>query len=625
MKKLMLAMCCFAVLGTSAQNARVKTYTTPLAGKVVLGEIDDKYAAEVFSLEAPSPDGNLDKIRLAEAKRQVAEKYPPRKLLDIDAYAKSTAAPSPVVLSSFKADSFPGIPPDNYMAISQDKKAVSVINNSITVINAQGGQITNKVSLYYFTLPAGLLNQGINQYNYKYDPKIMYDPEADRFITVILNGTDQYNWIVMGFSQTNDPAGGWNFYKFYGDYAGDSTWFDYPAIAMTHDEIFLTGNKIKYDSSWIAGFDQSVIYQVKKSDGYSGATNLTYNLWDSIAINNNINLRNIFPVKGGAGPHGPGLYFLSNRNFDVQNDTILLLKITDTIGGNPNLTVTALQSNIPYGVPPNGRQDTVSFTGVDKLATNDGRILGAYVENNEIQFVSATVETASGASGIYVGKITNVLTSPSVTASIFSVDTLDFGYPNISYTGNQGANTSIISFDYTGAHTFAGLGAIYYDGTQFSDLVKVKEGVSVIDMMTGLHRWGDYTGSQPYYSNIGKVWITGIYGRSDKRYGIQMAELGTAAYANVDSKPKAEPAPGIYPNPALEYVYIEFSVPDKTVVDFFIYNMQGKQVDKIKSANCKKGKNLLQFNTGALPPGNYLLKGTSLKGELILTEKFTRQ
>lgn len=610
---------------TSAQGqqARVKKYTAPLAGSAALKDADDKYNAEVFNLESPSPDGNVDKQRLKAIKEEIKTKYPRKK--SGASKAKSTQAASPVVLGSFVADSFSGIPPDNSMAISNGNKAVSVMNSAITVLDPTLGQIVQKKSLSAYSTIVGLPTVG-NPFNYRYDPKIIYDPEQDRFICVLLNGTNQYNWIVFGFSQTNDPTGTWNFYKLYGDYANDTTWFDYPAISITHNELFLTGNKITYNGSWQTGFRQTVIYQIKKSDGYSAAPNLTYQLWDSINPINNVYIRNLCPVLGGSAIYGPEQYFVSNRNLDIQNDTIFLVKIPDTIGStNTNLSITVLQTPQPYGIPPDGRQNTTFDNTIEDLTTNDGRILGAFIENDEIQFVNASLNTANGSAGIYHGVISNVSSSPAVTGNIFSVDTLDFGYPNLSFSGNQGGNTSIISFDYTGPNTFAGLGAIYYDGTQFSDLLKIKHGDSVIDVMTGVQRWGDYTGSQTYWPAIGKVWVVGIYGRKDRRYGNYMAEIGIPSLAGVANGQQTKNTGKVFPNPAFDFIQAEFSVSTAQQVDFSIYDITGKLVDKLYATHCKKGENLIQFNIAPLPKGSYILKGVNTDGAIIMTNKFIRQ
>ena len=310
-----------------------------------------------------------------------------------------------------------------------------------------------------------------------------------------------------------------------------------------------------------------MIYQIKKQDGYDSAAVMSYQIWDNITYEGKT-IRNLFPVKGGPELYGPDQYFLSNRNFDAQNDSIFLIKVPNNIASNDkNLTVTAMKAPISYGVPPDGRQPD-TFT----LATNDGRILGAYCAyNDEIQFVSTTLNTPTGASAIYHGKISNYKTSPAVSyAQVIGVDTLDFGYPNITFTGNPwGLNQSLISFNYTGPNTYPGLGALLYDGKEYSPLVKVKEGQGSIMQLVGKQqRWGDYTGAQTDWNTTGTVWIEGIYGRADNEYGNWMAKL-TSPLLNVKESPKANlNTARLYPNPAIQFIKVEFDMPQTDVAAF---------------------------------------------------------
>ena len=188
-----------------AQNAGVKKFTVPLSGTTVLSEVDDKYNTQVFNLEMPSPDANAEKIKLRSAKRRSAELFPRQRTATSN---KTTAAQQPIIEISFKADSIPGgIPPDNYMAVSVQDKSVAVMNSTIVVQNGQTGQMLYRKGLKLFSAGAQL-----NTFNdYRYDPKVIYDPEADRYICVMLNSTDDLNYIVVGFSKTNDPAALWNF------------------------------------------------------------------------------------------------------------------------------------------------------------------------------------------------------------------------------------------------------------------------------------------------------------------------------------------------------------------------------------------------------------------------------
>lgn len=608
-------------LFSTAQQANVTKFTAERAGIVILKDVEDKYNANVYNLEAPSPDGDKDRIRLRRAKEEIARKYPHRR--SRSARKATATVPVPVVEREFVSDSFSGIPPDNDFAVSKDNKAVGVLNSNIAVLDATNGNMSYRRSLKFFSLRVGL--NGFN--DNRYDPKIQYDPSADRFICVMLNGRDADNWIVVAFSMSNDPEGAWAFYKFYGDYKNDTTWFDYPGVVITEDELFLTGNKIGFNQPWETGFSETVIYQINKQDGYDSVQNLNYQIWDGITYGGE-SIRNLFPVRPARQLQGPEQYFLSNRNFDVTNDTIFLVKIPDTMGSvNNNLTITQLSSPIHYGVPPNGRQPDTNYV----LSTNDGRILGAYATDDQIQFVSTSVDTNNGASGVFHAVIDNYKTSPAIThANIFSVDTLDFGYPNIQYAGDSsGVDYSIISYNYTGPNTYPGLGVMMNFKTDYSDMVKVKEGdSSIYRLFSKEQRWGDYTGAQVDFNYTSMVWINGIYGRADNNYGNWAALIkNPSPYLSVENTQEPGVVPQlskVYPNPAFEMINFQFYIEEAGPVSFYIHNTEGKLVDEVLSQKVKKGNNEIRFNTAHLPEGVYYIKAILESGEAVMNEKFIK-
>jgi hypothetical protein len=604
---------CSAAFG---QQARVRKYTTAKCGTVVLKDVQDKYNAHIYGMELPDPDAEADKVKLEKIKAQIPSRYPRGR----GAAARSTSSVLPPIVSlSYMADSLPGIPPDNYTAISNGNKTVCVMNDYISVHDATTGNMLYRKTLESFSSAVGLNSPF---HDYRYDPKVVYDPQADRFIVIMLNATNQYNYIVLAFSKTNDPAGAWSFYKFYGDYAADTTWFDYPAISVTKNEVFFTGNKIKYDSSWQAGFTESVIYQIRKEDGYNGDTALTYQLWDSVTYDNN-RLRCLFPLNPGDSLQGPGQYFLSNRDFDPANDSVFLVNIPDTVGGSDSLlTVVPVTAALSYGVPPDARQPDTSLS----LATNDNRILGGFIAGNQIQFVNTTVDPGTGGSAVYHGVINNFRTAPAMTAQIFAIDTLDMGYPNISYIGNVGgSNQSIISFDYSGPNTYPGYGAIFYDGTGYSPMQIIRGGDSTISILTSKEqRWGDYSGSQPQWNAPGTVWVEGIYGRKNRNYGNYAAKL-SSPYNSAVPVIATTSVSKIYPNPSWQYINYEFTITTDQMVSFVICDAQGRMVDKLIDNFCNAGKNVLQFNVGGLAPGTYFLKATSSNSENIPVHTFVRR
>lgn len=620
MRKLLSVFLMLLAGSAYAQNARVQRFTAPLQGTVILKDAGDKFSAEVINMEMPEPDAEEEQKELREIKEEVERRYPRHTTASKSTHGgdDDDTAKAPIVVTGFIADSLPGVPPDNDMAISKGNKAVSVINSNIAVLDATTGKMLYRKGLKAYS--SAVLNS-INPNDYRYDPKVIYDPLADKFISIMLNGTKAFNYIVVGFSKTNDPAGAWNFYKFKGDYLNDTTWFDFPSISITKDEFFFTGNKIIYDSSWQAGFTQTLIYQVSKQSGYNGDTAIVYQVWDSIRYNGK-GIRNLYPVKGGTELLGPEQYFLSNRNFDIQNDTIFLVKMPGTIAsGNTNLTIQIIKTPMKYGVPPSGRQPDTSAL----LATNDGRILGAFAVDNEIQFVSASVDTSSGASAVYHGKIANFKNNPRIDhVHMVSYDTLDFGFPNIAYIGNgKRGPQALLSFNYTGPKTFPGLGAVLFDGEKYSKLVKVKTGDSSIKISwipDKIQRWGDYLGAQPDYSSPNSVWIEGIFGRKDKNYGNWMAKLSST----LDQIPVTH-EPLLYPNPSTSFLQFEFDLDGGYTVSFVIINYAGQKVAKILEQRCDAGRNRLQFDIAPLASGIYFLKAIDQTGKEIMTRRFIKQ
>lgn len=608
-----------AVTGVNQLNAQqpVTRLTFPLTASASVSTIaDDPWNASILSLEVRDYMGNPDKQFLKQQKQKVSELYPVKKSANPN---KSGAIPAPVINTGFDGNQFNNsVPLDNYLAVSDSNKIVSVSNVQFRVYSTDGTSLISK-TLQSFCQPAGL--GGVN--NGKFDPKVMYDPIEDRFIAVVLNGFNAtYSRIVVAFSQTNDPTGIWNFYVLPGNPFNDSTWFDYPALNITENELFITGNQIRENVSWQLGFKQTVIWQIRKKEGYAGLPLVT-NLWDGIQYNGR-RIRNLHPVKGGSAIQGPGQYFLSNRNFDIQNDTIFILHINDTIDAPvAALTIDMMHADRAYGVPPNGKQK-----GINRYAaTNDGRILAAFYENGKIQFASTSIDTSNGRSGIYFGIITGVDNQTyNVTATIISVDTLDLGYPNLSWVG-EGAlgSQSILSFEHTGENRFPGISTLFYADGEFSDIITVKEGIgNLVVLSDSVERWGDYFGSQPVYNRNGKIWIAGTYGNANNRHQTWIAQLDNPYGAETSVQPvQSTLSMNVFPNPANELVYLMVELPTTGEVRVEILDINGRLIEQIFNGNAKIGKNQFSFNSARLTTGTYILRFTQ-QGYPAVTAKFIK-
>ena len=583
---------------------------------VQVHSIDEDWMPSLINLEMPNPIGTSERSKLLQLKEEAAKIRSGKK----GSYSKvNLDGQPPIVIRGLTANPFAGIPNDNDMSISNDGMLISVVNSTIFMYDTNKDTLVKYISLGAFADTLGLGGS-------KYDPKTIYDPVEDKFIIVFLNGyLDSTSHVIVAFSKTNDPTGEWNLYDIPGNPLNNKTWSDYPMIAITKDELFLTVNALYNDSSWQSGFHETLLWQINKGDGYSGNA-LTTKMYNNIKHNNRA-IRNLIPVKGGSEIYGPDIYFLSNRNFEVESDTIFIAHISNTIQQGGALSLKLTHADQAYGVPPQAKQP-----GNHTFDTNDARILGAFYEDSTIQFVGNTVVPETGWAGIYHGIVTDLeALAPSVTGKILSHDSLEFGYPNISYTGIQkGDIESVITFNHTGTKTFAGFTAIYFgNDSSYSEPVKLKEGLALVNAHGGFYeRWGDYSGSQRKYNEPGKVWASGSYGISRMTIPKNVSETWVAALKSPDSVRVPDPPKTFdataFPNPTRDFVNLNFSLEESGPIQIQIYDISGRLVKVLYNDVAKKGSNLLTFSTQPLQRGMYIIVIRN-GDDMIIQEKVIKQ
>lgn len=521
--------------------------------------------------------------------------------------------PVPVMLNNFTANNSQSTPNDNHMAISNGGKIVSVTNSVFKVYDETGLQLQSK-SLSSFGNALGLL-QNIS------DPRTLYDPHYDRFVVMFFAGsTSATSTIVLGFSQTNDPTGVWNLYALSGNYLNDTTWSDYPIVALSEDDLFFTFNHLVDGQDWKTGFRYSAIWQVDKLKGYADDT-LEFNFWHNI-VHDGKPIWSVCPVQGGSAPSGPATYFLSVRPGDLSNDTVFLHTITDSYqSGNAQFSTKVLKANKGYGLPPNALQKDEQY-----LATNDARVLSAFTENNKIQYVQNCVDTQTVTATVYVGEIDNPSSaSPQVSGQLIPNNGIELAYPSIAYIGNgQFDNRSIITCSYVTADTFPGTAAFYKDANgNISDMLVVKPGEKAINaLQDSVERWGDYTGIQKKYNEPNTAWLAGSYVYPSQQYRTWIAKVVNpdssvvSGIKQIDERIETR----VFPNPASEKFSVEIELPKGNYTSFALYDAAGKLMRALLEDNCKAGKSIFSFNTQHLHAGIYFLK-ISDRSNVLKTEK----
>jgi len=617
MKKLLLSIFATSFFLANAQIKIIEKKAT-----ITAENYTDEWQINVFSVEAPFPGNNTYRNFLHQQKQmKFSNKSTPLNLKKTDDNNNEL----PINPIGFVGNPFNGIPNDNDLAISNDGTIASVCNSTIYSYNENGDLLHNS-TLNSIGNQLGLPNQS-------YDPKIIYDQNEDRFIMLFLNGSNANNTnLVLCFSVTNNPADGWHVYRLEGNPLNNNAWSDFPMIAITEKDFFVTVNLISSDSSsWQTGFLQSVIWQVQKDEGYQGDS-INTKLHTEVKHNNRY-IRNLLPIQGGITVPSETMYFISNRNFDFENDTFFVVKINQSLNTNPNVgfQTQVVKSNISYGLPPDANQPTNRF-----LQTNDARALSGFIQNNLIQFVGNTVNFDNDKATIYHA-LYNV-NSNQVNITILSDTTLEYGYPNISHSGQHTNDVqSIISFNHTSTDSFPGVSAIFYSELNgYSDRLHVKSGNSHVNVISGnFQRWGDYTGSQRKYNEPGTVWMSGFIGDfvplglQKNRHITYIAKLISPDSTNVENSINnlvSKNTTKLYPNPTqFERIFFQFEVDNSESMYVSISNINGQIISPITEVYAKKGNNEIGFNIEHLSKGVYFVNLYSSNKELKYSNQFIKQ
>ena len=506
-------------------------------------------------------------------------------------------------IDGFDGTSGGGTPNDNHIAVGKSGFVISVMNTVIRITN-DTGKLLRAWSLENFT---NVPNKKIDPFptlTRVYDPRVVYDPDRDRFIVLFMHGTtDKTSFIVVGFSQTNDPTKGWNVYKIPGKPTPDLIWSDYPIVAHNSHDLFFTVNLIGNDATWEEGFTEAIIWQLNKEDGFKGDS-LHKDFYSNIKYKGT-SLRSICAIQNGPMPRGTDNFFVSVKPIDEINDTVFLLHINNTQqSGQAQLNMKVLVSPMKYGFPPSALQPDTSY----KLRTNDARVLSAIRVGNTVQYMQNSINFNTFQAHLTHNTIYNPFDEPRIEAGMITDDSLDFGYPAIAAASMDENDPSvIITMVYSSPWHFPGTAVVYRNRYgEYSKVLKVKEGSSLIHytyIPKGEQRWGDYEGIQAKYDEPGVFYAVGSYGRNRNM---------NAWVAKITLSDKALGSPiqdvRVFPVPALKDLYVEIKVtkPGKFQVD--LVDMTGKTIKGEQEMAFSEGIQLVRIDPITVANGTYVLR-----------------
>lgn len=169
------------------------------------------------------------------------------------------------------ATSFPGIsatgyePPDPDIAVGPNH-IVEVVNSNIAFFKKDGTKLLEQTEQNFF--------KSVNPEAFDFDPKIIYDQVAKRFIALDLGLNDASSGgtasLIIGVSNTSDPMGTWKLYKVDVKQTSGSNnyWWDYPGLGYNKDMIAMSGNMFAMQGS--SGFNGVQLVVFDKATLFGG-------------------------------------------------------------------------------------------------------------------------------------------------------------------------------------------------------------------------------------------------------------------------------------------------------------------------------------------------------------------
>ena len=423
------------------------------------------------------------------------------------------AAASPIV-------SFPGldytarIPPDPIVAVGPNH-LVAAVNSKFGVFSKSGALLFQAQANDWFSnvLPNIVAIGGA------FDPKVLYDPAAGRWILVYLATDDKTeSWVLISVSSGSDPTGTWCNYSLHGDRNGNTpsgNWSDYEGVGLDDQAVYITTNQFQLTPGGDGSFQYSRLRIISKSLLYACGSVTYFDFWD---LTDPVSTsERVFTLRPALTFGTPGVEYLVSNSPFVTSTYFTLWSLTNPLSGSPTLTA----QNVPViasTTPPKADQQEGTGGGPGCPApclidTGDGRLLDLVYRNGSLW----TSHAVAGGTGDAYSRVRYVRFGvgggpPTVLEDVsFGAEECWYYYPAVALDQNN--NLGMV-FTRSCTNEYAG---VRYTTRATTDTTvqgstNLKSGESnYVNPASGTNRWGDYSGAVVDPADQSKLWLFGEY------------------------------------------------------------------------------------------------------------------
>jgi len=386
---------------------------------------------------------------------------------------------------SFDARASVGYPPDT-MGAAGPEHVVTFTNGGASVFRKSDGMPLSHVFLGQFWSDAGVANPFDT-----FDPRVVYDPQSERFFAVSLNGRLVSNQILVAVSSTADPTEPWTGFALDSD-STDATWADFPTLGVDADTVTIASDMLAVGAEGLPIFVDVLV--IPKSDllaaqpTIAGAT-----LFERAKLG--VTGFAPQPVTGLDGAGLPGWLFSSGVAFTgvIQTTRIAGSATAPTIAAGPFTMV------VPMPTPPEAIQPNATL-----LDTGDGHFASLVQIGASIWGVHCAT-SASGRAAIRWFEF-DASSAALLQSGVLDDPSRDFLYPSIAANA---LGQIVIGFSASGSalmpSAFAALGETVAGVTTFQAPILVSAGTS---SLTGISvaRFGDYSATVADPGDASRFW-----------------------------------------------------------------------------------------------------------------------
>ncbi len=410
---------------------------------------------------------------------------------------------APGLISNFQGPGFTGfIPPDPIVAVGP--------NHIMPLVNSDF-HIYDKTGTLLQTIDAEVWYNGLVANNGAFDPKIIYDHFADRWVMVWLSSDfSTFSWILVSVSDDADPNGAWCNWALQADLNGSTAAgnaADYQGLGYDQNAVYVVPNQFNFSTGF---FDYAKIRILPKTTLYD-------DLCPAIAWTDFWDLRDpdvtaaaVATVRPALTFGAPGVEYLMNDSPFLTGTTMTVWTLANPVGPTPTLTAQNVAVTTRE-LPPDADQ-MGSTAGSTDINIGGPRIRNVVYRGGSL-WTAHSVADASGqfARARYVR--IDVSGAPSVLEDVsFGSDNCWLYYPAI--TADVNSNMTMV-YSQSCTNEFAGVhytGRATTDpGVQPSALLKAGEAFYELVDGSGRNRWGDYSGIAVDPVDDRLVWIYGEY------------------------------------------------------------------------------------------------------------------